>query len=129
VKARLRHLPASLIAAAVLVVVGMPVGWFVGGSAAALGVLAGVALVALSYLISSLVVAWIDVVNRAMLLPIGLLTYVLKFTLFGVVMWKVSSTEWAGLRPMGVTVIGATVVWTGAQLWWMLRAKIPYVEV
>lgn len=128
-KARLRHLPASLIAAAVLVVVGMPVGWFVGGRAAALGVLAGVALVAVSYLISSLVVAWIDVVNRAMLLPISLLTYVLKFTLFGVVMWKVSSTEWTGLRPMGVTVIGATIVWTGAQLWWTLRAKIPYVEV
>jgi ATP synthase protein I len=107
----------------------MPVGWFVGGGAAALGVLAGVVLVAVSYLISSLVVAWVDLVNRAMLLPIGLMTYVLKFTVFGVVMWKVSSTGWAGLRPMGVTVIAATIVWTGAQLWWTLRAKIPYVEV
>ena len=128
-KARLRHLPASLIAAAILLAVGMPVGWFVGGGAAALGVLSGVALVAVSYLTSSLVVAWVDLVHRAMLLPVVLLTYVLKFTVFGVVMWQVSNTGWSGLRPMGVTVIVATIVWTGAQMWWTLRAKIPYVEV
>jgi hypothetical protein len=126
---RLRHLPASLVAAAVLLVVAVPLGWVARGGAGAAGVLAGVALVAFSYLVSSLVVAWVDLVNRAMLLPIVLLTYVLKFTLFGLVMWRVSNTAWRGLQVMGVAVIVATIVWTGAQMWWTLRAKIPYVEL
>jgi len=128
-KKRLRHLPASLIAAAVLLVLGAPVGWLAKGGSGVAGVLAGVALVAFSYLVSSLVVAWVDLVNRAMLLPIVLLTYALKFTLFGVVMWRVSGTGWEGLRVMGFTVIVATIVWTGTQLGWILRAKIPYVEI
>ena len=128
-KKRLRHLPASLAATAVLLLVGMAVGGVTSGAAAALGVLAGVALVAVSYLVSSLVVAYVDLVARAQLLPIGLMTYVFKFAVFGVVMWRVSGTGWGGLRPMGFAIIAATIVWTAAQLWWILRAKIPSVEV
>jgi hypothetical protein len=128
-RAGLRHLPASLIAAAVVLVIGVPLGAVLGGSTAAAGVAAGVALVACSYLVSSLVVAWVDLVYREMLLLVVMLTYVLKFTVFGIVMWSVSNAGWAGLFPMGVTVIVATVAWTGAQMWWTLTAKIPYVEV
>lgn len=126
---RLRHLPASLAAAAALLAVVTPLGWRLGGPAAALGALAGVALVAVSYLVSSLVVAWVDLVDRSLLLPVVLLTYVLKFAAFGVVMWRVSSIGWPGLFSMGLTVIVATVVWTGAQLWWTMTANIPYVEI
>ena len=126
---RLRHLPASLAATAVLLVAGIPVGWFAAGGAGAAGVVAGVGLVAVSYLVSSLVVAWVDLVERRLLLPIVLLTYVVKFSMFGIVMWRIAGTGWGGLRAMGVTVIAATLVWTGAQFWWTLRAKIPYVEI
>ena len=128
-KTRLRHLPASLLATAALTLLGVPVGGLVAGGAGALGVLAGIGLVAVSYLISSLVVAWVDLVARHLLLVIVLLTYVLKFTVFGVVMWSVSASGWSGLPAMGVAIIVATVVWTGAQFWWILRAKLPYVEV
>jgi hypothetical protein len=129
VKKRLRHLPASLLATAALTLLGVPVGGLVAGGAGALGVLAGIGLVAVSYLISSLVVAWVDLVARHLLLVIVLLTYVLKFTAFGVVMWSVAESGWSGLPAMGVAIIVATVVWTGAQFWWILRAKLPYVEV
>jgi len=129
VKKRLRHLPASLLATAALTLLGVPVGGLVAGGAGALGGLAGIGLVAISYLISSLVVAWVDLVARHLLLVIVLLTYVLKFTAFGVVMWSVSESGWSGLPAMGVAIIVATVVWTGAQFWWILRAKLPYVEV
>ena len=128
-KKRLRHLPASLVATAVLLLVGMAVGGATSGAAGAFGVLAGVALVAVSYLVSSLVVAYVDLVARDQLLPIVLMTYVFKFAIFGVVMWRVSGTGWGGLRPMGFAIIAATIVWTAAQLWWILRAKIPSVEV
>ena len=126
---RLRHLPTTLAASAVLLVIAVAVAWPVGDGAAALGAVAGVALVVVSYLVSSLVVAWVDLVARHLLLPIVLLTYVLKFAVFGLVMYRVSQTEWAGLATMGVAVIAATVVWTGSQLYWILHAKIPYVEL
>jgi len=129
VKKRLRHLPASLLATAALTLVGVPVAGLVASVAGALGALVGVALVAVSYLISSLVVAWVDLVARHLLVVIVLLTYVLKFAAFGVVMWLVAETGWAGLPPMGVAIIVATIVWTSAQFWWIMRAKIPYVEI
>jgi ATP synthase protein I len=129
VKKRLRHLPASLLASAALTLVGVPVAGLVAGWAGALGGLAGIALVAVSYLISSLVVAWVDLVARHLLLVVVLMTYVVKFAVFGVVMWSVAETEWAGLPPMGVAIIVATVVWTGAQFWWITHAKLPYVEI
>lgn len=128
-KKRLRHLPASLLATAALTLVGVPVAGLVAGWTGALGALAGIALVAVSYLISSLVVAWVDLVARHLLLVIVLLTYVLKFAAFGVVMWSAAETGWTGLPPMGVAIIVATVVWTGAQFWWIMRAKLPYVEI
>ncbi len=128
-KKRLRHLPASLLATAALTLVGVPVAGLVAGPAGALGVLAGIGLVAVSYLISSLVVAWVDLVARHLLLVIVLLTYVVKFAMFGVIMWSVAKTGWAGLPPMGVAIIVATVVWTGAQFWWITHAKLPYVEI
>jgi hypothetical protein len=129
VKKRLRHLPASLLASAVLLLVGVPAAGVLAGASGAAGVAAGVALVVFSYLVSSVVVAWVDLVDRRLLLVVGLLTYALKFTLFGIAMWWVSGTGWAGLTAMGVSVIVATLVWTGTQLWWITHAKIPYVDV
>jgi len=129
VRKRLRHLPASLLATAALTLVGVPVAGLVAGGTGALGGLAGIGLVAASYLISSLGVAWVDLVARHLLLVIVLLTYVVKFAVCGVVMWSIAQTGWSGLRPMGVAIIVATIVWTGAQFWWILRAKLPYVEI
>jgi hypothetical protein len=129
VKKRLRHLPTSLIAVGVLLILGTPVAGLAVGWDGVGGLAAGVALVAVSYLVSSLVVAWVDLVARSMLLVVVLTTYVLKFTIFGVVMWNVAETDWTGLPTMGVAIIAATIVWTSAQLWWMLHAKIPYVEL
>jgi hypothetical protein len=126
---RLRHLPPSLAASAVLLLVAAPIGWFVRGPVAAAGVAAGVVLVVVSYLVSSLVVAWVDMWARDLMLPVVLLTYALKFTALGLVMYKVADAGWAGLAPMGIAIIAATLVWTGAQLAWLLRARIPYVEL
>lgn len=126
---RLRHLPTGLIASGVLVALVAPLAWLVTGPAAAAGVIAGVALVVVSYVFSSVVVMWCDLVKPALILPVGLLSYALKFAFLGVVMYRVAQTGWAGLAPMGWTIILATLVWTGAQLWWILTAKIPYVEI
>jgi hypothetical protein len=126
VRSRLRHLPPAMLASGVLLVLAVPVGALLAGVAGAVGSAAGVCLVVVSYVISGLSVAWADAVNPRLVLPLGLLTYALKFTVLGFVMAALARTGWAGLVPMGVTVIVAVVVWTGTHLWWTLRAPNPY---
>jgi hypothetical protein len=126
---RLRHLPTTLGVTGVVLLVAVVVAWLVGGLTPALGAVAGVGLVLVSHLVSNLVVAWVDMVARHMLLPVVLMTYALKFAVFGVVLYRVDQAEWAGLKALGVTVIAATIAWIGAQLYWILHAKIYYVDV
>jgi hypothetical protein len=126
---RVRHLPAGLLASAALLVVGvLPAGLTRGGAGVA-GIAAGVGLVATSYTVSSLVVAWADAVDRRLVLPVGLMTYLLKVVLIGVLMNAIATSAWAGLIPMGVAILGTVLGWIVAQSWWTWRARIMYVEV
>lgn len=126
---RLRHLPSGLAASAVLLLVATAVGAVLRGGAGAAGAAAGVGLVAASYTVSSVVIAWADSIDPRLVLAAGLTTYVLKFTAIGIGMAAIASSGWPGLRPMGVAVIAATLVWMTAQAWWTWRARIPYVEL
>jgi hypothetical protein len=129
IRSRLRHLASGLLASAVFLVLGLVIGGLVQGPPGALGAATGVLLVAASYSISSLVIAWADAIRPSLVLPVGLATYVLKFTLIGVVMAAVAATGWAGLPALGVAVIVSALGWTVAQAWWTWHAKIPYVEI
>lgn len=126
---RLRHLPSGLLASAALLAVGVPLAAVLRGGPAAIGVVAGVLLVALSYVISSVVVAWVDRVDPRLILPVGLLTYVVKVAVIGLVMWRIQVTGWTGLPAMGVAIIATVLGWITAQAWWTWRARIPYVEI
>jgi hypothetical protein len=126
---RLAHLPAGLLASAVLLVFGVAVGAALRGGAGAAGAAAGVLLVAASYTVSSVVIAWADSIDPRLVLPVGLLTYALKFTLIGVVMAGLAAGHWAGLAAMGVSIIATALGWTVAQSVWTWRARIPYVEI
>jgi hypothetical protein len=126
---RLRHLPSGLLASAVLLVVGLVLGGLLRGVAGAAGAAAGVLLVAASYTVSSLVIAWADSVNPSLIMPVGLTTYAVKFTLIGLLMAAVAASGWAGLKPMGVGIIATALGWSTAQAWWTWHARIPYVEI
>jgi len=128
-RTRLRHLPSGLIATAVLLVVGVPVGALLRGGAGAAGAAAGVGLVAVSYVIGSVVIAWADSLDPRLVLPAGLMTYVLKFTLIGVIMAAISASGWSGLVPMGVAVLVSALGWIVAQSWWTWHARVAYVEL
>jgi hypothetical protein len=125
---RLRHLPSGLTATAVLLVLGVPAGVLLRGAPGAAGVAAGVALVAASYVLGSVVIAWADSVDPKLVLPVGLMTYALKFTLIGVVMAAIAASHWAGLQPMGVAVLASALGWIVAQSWWTWHARIAYVD-
>lgn len=125
---RVRHLRAGLLASAALFVLGLPPAALVAGSAGVAGIAAGVGLVAASYTVSTLVIAWVDVVDRRLVLPVGLLTYTLKFIMIGVLMGAISSAGWPGLVPMGVAILATALAWIAAQSWWTWHARIAYVD-
>lgn len=128
-KKRLTHLPTQLLAMAIVLVVTVPIALWRDGWTGVGGDAAGVGLVTLSYVVSSLVIAWTDLKAHQLLLPVALGTYVIKFTIIGLAMWAALNTEWAGLPWMGVSVIVAVIAWMTAHAVWVWRAKIPYVEV
>ncbi|HEX6074755.1 MAG TPA: hypothetical protein VFZ32_05745 [Micromonosporaceae bacterium] len=118
---RLRHLPPLLLACVVLAVLAGLLGGFLRGVDGAVGAVAGVAVVVASYTFSTLLIAWADSVDTSLVLPFGLIAYVTKFTLIGVAMVAVAASAWPGLEPMGLGVVAGVVVWSGTQIWWVVR--------
>ncbi|MGI5147766.1 hypothetical protein ACQEVC_15555 [Plantactinospora sp. CA-294935] len=116
---RLAHLPVVLGASAGLLVLATVLGAVLGGGIGAAGAAAGVGLVTLSYLASTLVIAWADSVHPTLVLPFGVAMYVAKFSVIGVVMAGVAGRGWAGLEPFGWGVLAGVVAWTGANIWWV----------
>jgi hypothetical protein len=121
VRSRLGHVPVALAVSGLVLVLAAVVGGLAQGGAGALGAAAGVALVAVSYLVSSAAIAWADSVNPRLVLPVGLATYVAKFVLLGVAMLAVVGTGWEGTAAMGISIIPGVVGWTAANVWWALR--------
>lgn len=125
---RLRFLPFMLGVTAVVAVVAPVVAYLAVGSAAAVGVLAGVVLVGVSYLLSSFVIAWADSINPKMVLSVGLLMYGVKFTVLFLVLAVIAKSGWAGLKPMAIGIGIAAIAWTIGHGWWLWHAKIPYID-
>jgi hypothetical protein len=121
VRSRLGHVPLALAVSGVVLVLAVVVGWLLRGGAGAAGAAAGVALVVVSYLVSSVVVAWADSISPQLVLPFGLATYVTKIVLLGLVMLAVVQTGWEGTVAMGLAIIPGVVGWTGANVWWALH--------
>ncbi|WP_018351257.1 hypothetical protein [Longispora albida] len=126
---RLNHLPVPLAVTGGALVLAAIIGLVLAGWAGAAGAALGVALVGVSYVVSSVVVAWADAVNPKLTMPAGLGVYAVKFGLLGSSLGAISATGWAGLKPMGFAVIGATLCWTFAHAVWLWKARLPYVEI
>ncbi|WP_433551323.1 hypothetical protein ACQP08_27185 [Micromonospora zamorensis] len=125
IRVRLPHLRPTLLSCAVLAVLAIPLAAVLEGAEGAAGAAAGIALVVVSYLISGFSVAWADAINPRMVMSVGLVTYGVKIVILGLTMAAIATTGWGGLRVMGIAVIVAVVVWTGAHLAWALRSPLP----
>lgn len=126
---RLIHLRPTLIASVITLVLAAVVGLVGKGAVSALGAAAGVGLVIFSYTISSVIIAYTDLHMRPMLLPVGLATYVIKFSAFGGLLWVVIESKWDGAVPMAGGIIAGTVVWVTTQAIWVYRSRFPYVDL
>ncbi|MEU7901775.1 hypothetical protein [Actinoplanes sp. NPDC049118] len=121
---RVEHLPFLTAFSVALMLCGASVGFLVGGVPAAMGAAAGVAVVTVSFTMSTLVLAWADTVRPALLMPLGLMTYVVKYALLGVIMAFVISSEWPGRLAMGWGIVAGVLGWTAVQIWWVARTSL-----
>ncbi len=118
---RVEHLPFLTAVAFALLMCAASVGLLTGGTTAAVGAAAGVALVTVSFTMSTLVIAWADTVRPALVMPLGLLTYVVKYSLLGLIMVLVIDSGWPGTVALGWGVITGVLGWTAVQIWWLAR--------
>jgi len=114
--------PAMIVTGAVGVLAAI-VGAVVQGGPGAVGAAAGVALVIVSYVVSTLIIAWVDRVNRSLLMVVGMLTYAVKFALFFLLVGWVATQGWIGTKAMGIGIIAGVLTWTSVQIWWTSKAK------
>jgi hypothetical protein len=118
---RLAHLPMVVAAGLALVFCAATIGFVTGGPTAALGAATGVFVVGVGLTMSTLVIAWADAVRPELIMPLGLLAYVIKFALISVMMMTVAANGWAGGLPMAWGIAGGVVALTAVQVWWVSR--------
>lgn len=118
---RVEHLPFLTAASIALLLGAASVGYLAGGLPAASGAAAGVALTTVSFTMSTLVIAWADTVRPALLMPLGMVAYVVKYSLLGVILAAVVSSDWPGRTAMGWGVVVGVLGWTSVQIWWVAR--------
>ncbi|RZU49937.1 hypothetical protein EV385_1694 [Krasilnikovia cinnamomea] len=116
---KVEHLPLLTAISVALLLCAASVGFVVGGPVVALGAAAGVAIVTVSYTLTTLALAWADTVRPALVMPVGLGAYVLKYSLLGVILAVLVGSGWRGGVALGWGVVAGVVVWTAAQVWWV----------
>jgi hypothetical protein len=116
---RVAHLPFLTAVSVAVLLCAASIGYLAGGPQLALGAAAGVAITTVSYTMSTLVIAWADTVRPALVMPLGLATYVIKYSLLGVILAFTVTSEWPGRVALGWGVVAGVVLWTAVQGWWV----------
>jgi hypothetical protein len=118
---RVAHLPFLTVVSVAVLLCAASIGFFAGGPQVAFGAAAGLAITTVSYTMSTLVIAWADTVRPALVMPLGLATYVIKYSLLGVILLFTVSSDWPGKAALGWGVVAGVVTWTAVQIWWVTR--------
>jgi hypothetical protein len=121
---KVEHLGFLTTVSFALLLCAASVGYLVSGPTAALAAAAGVMIVLVSHTLTTLVVAWADTVRPALVMPLGMLTYVVKYSLLGIILAVGVSSDWSGKKALGLGVVAGVVVWTGVQAWWVTRRTL-----
>jgi hypothetical protein len=118
---RIEHLPFVMAAGLALVLCAASAGFLLDGATAALGAAAGALVVTVGVSLTTLVIAWADVIRPSLVMPVGLAVYVVKYSSIVFLMIGVASIEWAGGPAMAWAIAGNAVVLTAVQVWWLAR--------
>lgn len=115
-----------LAASATVAATGAVVAGLTSSGAAALGYVAGVALVAASYTATTLAVAWADSIAPRLVLPVGMAVFAVKFGLLALLLLALPGSAWPGKTGFVAGVIAGVVGWIAAQIWWIVHCEYPY---
>jgi hypothetical protein len=118
---RIEHLPFVTAVGVALMLCAVSIGFLAGGATAALGAGAGMFVVTVGVSLTTLVIAWADMIRPALVMPVGLAVYVIKYSLIIFLMIGVASSGWAGGRAMAWGIAGGAVTLTAVQVWWLTR--------
>ena len=118
---RIEHMPLVVAVGFALVLCAASVGFLVDGGTAALGAASGVLVVTIGYSMTTLAIAWADALRPALVMPVGLAAYVIKYLLIGFIMVAVAGNGWAGGIPMAWGIAAGAVLLTAVQVWWISR--------
>lgn len=103
-------------------------GGILSGAKGLLGAALGVALVAVFFAVSVLAVRRASRVSPQAMMATAIATYVLKILILLVLVARFGTTTAFNGRFFGLTAVVCILVWSGAQVMWSLRLKVPYVE-
>jgi hypothetical protein len=118
---RIEHLPLVTAAGVALVLCAASAGFLLGGPTAALGAAVGMLVITVGVSLTTLAIAWADVIRPALVMPVGLSVYVIKYALIVALMISVGASEWAGGLPMAWAMAAGSVLLTAVQAWWLTR--------
>ncbi|MBB4737176.1 hypothetical protein BJY16_000635 [Actinoplanes octamycinicus] len=124
---KVEHLGFLTAVSFLLLTCAASIGFLVSGPTAALAAAGGVLIVTVSHTLTTLVVAWADTVRPALVMPLGMLTYVVKYSLLGVILAVGVSSDWSGKKALGLGVVAGVIVWTAVQAWWVTRRTLRKV--
>jgi ATP synthase protein I len=117
---------AALAAAAGAIMVVLS--GILGGAKGLLGAVLGTALVAVFFAISVLAVRRASRVSPQAMMMTAVITYIVKVLVLLFLVARFGTTTLFNGRCFGLTAITCILVWSGAQLMWSQRLKVPYVE-
>ena len=100
----------------------------VGGGKWLLGSVLGIALVAVFFAISVAAVGRAAKVSPQAMMITAMTTYILKILVLLFFVVRFSDSTAFNPRLFGLTAIVCILAWSGSQVTWSLRLKIPYVE-
>ena len=114
----------TAVAAAIMVAVSAAL----VGVKGLVGALVGVALVAVFFGISVLVVSRAARVSPQAMMVAAMITYLVKIVALAVVVSALNGTTAFSTRTLGFVAIGCILVWSAAQVITAMKVKMLYVE-
>ena len=118
----------SAAVAAVAAVIMAVLAAVLGGSKGLIGALLGVAVVALFFGISVVVVSRAARVSPQAMMIAAIVTYIVKIVLLIVFVGQFQDTTAFNPKAFGLTALACILAYTGAQVIWSMRLHTPYIE-
>lgn len=118
---RIEHLPLVTAVGMALVLGAFSIGFLAAGVPGALGAAGGVLVVSVGVTITTLAIAWADVIRPELVMPVGLGVYVVKYAAIVFLLFAVAGSGWRGAHALFWGVAVGAVLLTGVQAWWLAR--------